>query len=172
MHVHILFAKHTSRLAYPNSHICTHCCYLMLWLITTVLWSGATSICDGFIYFSDHYWPEIGNPKVWRTDLPTNQLTWEGARDTCVSKKGIMQSIQFRFEAPGCRLNQMGFFIYKIICFDFQLYLWYLIFKPPAELTQQCKAASFNLAGGRISLYDHSSLNSYLTTPPPFLYWK
>ena len=33
MHVHILFAKHTSRLAYPNSHICTHCCYLMLnWL--------------------------------------------------------------------------------------------------------------------------------------------
>ena len=29
MHVHILFAKHTSRLAYPNSHICTHCFYLM-----------------------------------------------------------------------------------------------------------------------------------------------
>ena len=26
MHVHILFAKHTR---YPNSHICTHCCYLM-----------------------------------------------------------------------------------------------------------------------------------------------
>ena len=25
---------------------------------------------------------EIGNPKVW----PTNQLTWVGARDTCVSK--------------------------------------------------------------------------------------
>ena len=38
----------------------------------------------------DRYWPEIGNPKVWRTDQrtdqPTNLLTWVGARDTCVSK--------------------------------------------------------------------------------------
>ena len=36
--------------------------------------------------------PEIGNPKVWRTNgltyQLTNQLTWVGARDTCVSKKG------------------------------------------------------------------------------------
>ena len=34
--------------------------------------------------------PEIGNPKVWLTYLltyqPTYQLTWVGARDTCVSK--------------------------------------------------------------------------------------
>ena len=31
--------------------------------------------------------PEIGNPKVWPTNLLTDQLTWVGARDTCVSKK-------------------------------------------------------------------------------------
>ena len=31
--------------------------------------------------------PEIGNPKVWLTYLRTDQLTWVGARDTCVSKK-------------------------------------------------------------------------------------
>ena len=30
MYVGILVAAHTSRLAYPNSHICTHCCYLMI----------------------------------------------------------------------------------------------------------------------------------------------
>ena len=30
--------------------------------------------------------PEIGNPKVWLTYQPTYQLTWVGARDTCVSK--------------------------------------------------------------------------------------
>ena len=34
----------------------------------------------------DRYWPEIGNPKVWRTNELTNGLTWVGARDTCVSK--------------------------------------------------------------------------------------
>ena len=28
-YVGILVDEHTSRLAYPNSHICTHCCYLM-----------------------------------------------------------------------------------------------------------------------------------------------
>ena len=39
-----------------------------------------------FFYLIDRYWPEIGNPKVWPTNLPTNQLTWVGARDTCVSK--------------------------------------------------------------------------------------
>ena len=45
-----------------------------------------------FFYLSDCYWPEIGNPKVWPTYGLTNgwtyQLTWVGARDTCVSKKG------------------------------------------------------------------------------------
>ena len=34
----------------------------------------------------DRYWPEIGNPKVWLTNQRTDQLTWVGARDTCVSK--------------------------------------------------------------------------------------
>ena len=29
MHVGRFVAAHTRRLAYPNSHICTHCCYLM-----------------------------------------------------------------------------------------------------------------------------------------------
>ena len=42
-----------------------------------------------FFYLIDRYWPEIGNPKVWLTNQLTNQLTWVGARDTCVSKKKI-----------------------------------------------------------------------------------
>ena len=45
MHVHILFAKHTSRLAYPNSHICTHCCYLM------VGWGVTLELCKHVLYF-------------------------------------------------------------------------------------------------------------------------
>ena len=35
--------------------------------------------------------PEIGNPKVWPTNQRTNQLTWVGARDTCVSKNKIIK---------------------------------------------------------------------------------
>ena len=34
--------------------------------------------------------PEIGNPKVWLTDGPTNQLTGVGSRDTCVSNNDLL----------------------------------------------------------------------------------
>ena len=40
-----------------------------------------------FFYLSDHYWPEIGNPKVLPTDWLTDQRTGVGSRDTCMSKK-------------------------------------------------------------------------------------
>ena len=52
-------------------------------------WWGPQKHCWGVIQddFCTEGRPEIGNPKVWPNYLPTNLLTWVGARDTCMSKK-------------------------------------------------------------------------------------
>ena len=57
-------------------------------------------------YLSDRYWPEIGNPKVWRTYGRTDQLTRVGSRDTCVSKNAFFCDENIRYTIPKSKCNK------------------------------------------------------------------
>ena len=122
-----------------------------------------------FFYLSDRYWPEIGNPKVWRTDGRTdgltNQLTWVGARDTCVSKKvnlvrlGVSWKIFVNVESP-----KPGFphFLGEAQCkktsctWQSVIIVWVWVNQPPLILKYKimfrcCSSSSYGFADSPLS---------------------
>ena len=80
MHVDILVAAHTSRLAYPHSHICTHCCYLM----------------------TDIFYFVLGSPR-WSVGFDTQILMWVHKQ---TSWKGAFVFTQFFWSFVFCPLAE------------------------------------------------------------------